>query len=154
MSCESDYNRWHREKNRTIRDNWGKLSPPEIRELIAKIREEYLPIDKYPYSTPTTQAVIAEAHWRLKIIDTNEYKELYRLYSRRPLTPQKRQRIRERDNNKCVICGSGDRLEVDHIIPAAIGGTNEDSNLQTLCMKCNRAKGCTDITLDRRWLRR
>ncbi|MFN9020776.1 MAG: HNH endonuclease [Pseudanabaena sp.] len=31
-------------------------------------------------------------------------------------------------------------LQVDHIIPLAQGGTNEFSNFQTLCAKCNREK--------------
>ena len=31
-------------------------------------------------------------------------------------------------------------LEIDHIIPVAKGGLTEESNLQTLCWKCNRAK--------------
>ena len=33
------------------------------------------------------------------------------------------------------------QLECDHIIPLARGGQTEMSNLQTLCMKCNRKKG-------------
>jgi len=32
-------------------------------------------------------------------------------------------------------------IEVDHIYPIALGGTNEGSNLQLLCRFCNRSKG-------------
>ena len=31
-------------------------------------------------------------------------------------------------------------LEIDHIIPVSKGGLTEESNLQTLCWKCNRSK--------------
>lgn len=31
-------------------------------------------------------------------------------------------------------------LEVDYILPVAKGGLTEESNLQTLCWKCNRRK--------------
>ncbi len=52
--------------------------------------------------------------------------------------------IMTRDNNRCRKCGAtGEqvRLHVDHIKPVAHGGTNEPSNLQTLCEKCNLGKG-------------
>ena len=57
--------------------------------------------------------------------------------------PRKKQKILERDNFKCIACGaSGDFncLEVDHIIPVVNGGSNEYSNLQSLCYKCNMDK--------------
>lgn len=41
----------------------------------------------------------------------------------------------------CALCGSSKHPEIDHIIPIAKGGTNEISNLQVLCRKCNRSKG-------------
>lgn len=62
---------------------------------------------------------------------------------RKAIHPRKKQKILERDNFKCVNCGvSGDfnALEVDHIISIKDGGTNDDSNLQTLCYKCNMVK--------------
>ena len=33
--------------------------------------------------------------------------------------------------------------EVDHIIPVAAGGTDEQSNLRVICMTCNRTRGKT-----------
>ena len=41
----------------------------------------------------------------------------------------------------CVRCMSMKRLTVDHIVPIARGGTNDLSNLQTLCQPCNSRKG-------------
>ena len=120
------------------------MLPHEIRKIIIEKREAYPPNEKYPYSVPTIQDVISTAHWGLKLIDSDEYCKWHKLYARRPISPQKKQMIKDRDNNRCVFCGSRDRLEVDHIIPAAIGGTNDVSNLQTLCKKCNRRKGCKD----------
>ena len=52
-----------------------------------------------------------------------------------------RKRIFERDDYTCQYCGSrGVRLECDHIYPVALGGGNEDSNLATACLSCNRSK--------------
>jgi len=67
---------------------------------------------------------------------------------RTSLNPKKRILVLERDNYTCQKCGrqaSEARLEVDHIIPVSKGGTDEDSNLQTLCFECNRGKGGEEL---------
>lgn len=46
----------------------------------------------------------------------------------------------QRDGDLCRHCGSGEDIEVDHIHPVALGGTDEALNLQLLCRRCNRAK--------------
>lgn len=45
-----------------------------------------------------------------------------------------------RDGARCRKCRTTLRLEVDHIIPVSKGGRTEESNLQTLCRRCNRRK--------------
>ena len=39
----------------------------------------------------------------------------------------------------CAGCG-GIAVTADHIVPRAMGGTDEDSNLQALCVPCHAAK--------------
>lgn len=57
------------------------------------------------------------------------------------LPTAKRRRIMERDAYRCRHCGDHRNLSIDHIIPRAAGGSNDDSNLQTLCIPCNMEKG-------------
>ncbi|HXI12469.1 MAG TPA: HNH endonuclease [Thermoanaerobaculia bacterium] len=45
-----------------------------------------------------------------------------------------------RDEGKCVQCKSREKLEYDHIIPVAKGGSNTERNIQLLCEPCNRTK--------------
>jgi 5-methylcytosine-specific restriction endonuclease McrA len=62
---------------------------------------------------------------------------------REPIPESVRLFVWQRDGGKCVKCGSRERLEFDHIIPLAAGGSNTERNIQLLCEGCNRSKGCT-----------
>jgi 5-methylcytosine-specific restriction endonuclease McrA len=45
-----------------------------------------------------------------------------------------------RSRHSCALCGHKVRLELDHIMPLALGGRHEISNIQLLCRPCNRGK--------------
>ena len=63
------------------------------------------------------------------------------------MTQALRTSIKERDDYTCQKCGANIYeeknllLEIDHIMPLSKGGTSIESNLQTLCWRCNRTKG-------------
>lgn len=40
----------------------------------------------------------------------------------------------------CSVCGSTERLEVDHVVPLSRGGTHDPGNLRVLCGTCHRRK--------------
>jgi hypothetical protein len=52
-----------------------------------------------------------------------------------------RYEVWRRDRGTCVDCGSRARLEFDHIVPLARGGSNTARNLEIRCERCNRGKG-------------
>ncbi len=62
------------------------------------------------------------------------------------MTSSLREKIKQRDNFTCQCChiSTTDEphllLEIDHIVPICKGGLTTESNLQTLCWKCNRTK--------------
>ena len=63
---------------------------------------------------------------------------------RKPLRKSVRFAIFERDAFTCAYCGRRPPavvLEIDHIVPVAEGGSNEDTNLITSCEDCNAGKG-------------
>jgi hypothetical protein len=67
-----------------------------------------------------------------------------RIQTKRNVSARMRHEIFERDGFKCLDCGNspanGALLEVDHTIPISKGGSNDPSNLRTLCSDCNRGK--------------
>jgi hypothetical protein len=63
--------------------------------------------------------------------------------ARKPIGKQIRVQVLVRDKYRCKMCGRTKEevpLEVDHIMPISDGGTDELSNLATLCRDCNRGK--------------
>lgn len=65
------------------------------------------------------------------------------------LSKRVRFEVFKRDGFTCQYCGAhppGVVLECDHIVPVALGGSNDDDNLITACFDCNRGK--SDVSLD------
>jgi hypothetical protein len=62
------------------------------------------------------------------------------------VTPKRRYEVLVRDEHTCQSCGAkapNTLLQVDHIFPRSLGGSNDLENLQTLCVICNIGKGAT-----------
>lgn len=57
---------------------------------------------------------------------------------------RKREAILKRDRYLCVPCADAGRVkeatQVDHRVPEAEGGTDHESNLQSICTECHDAK--------------
>jgi len=54
-----------------------------------------------------------------------------------------------KQGGKCAWCGRdiepGQGFEVDHVVPVALGGSNEPENLQILHRPCHREKTRSDV---------
>jgi diadenosine tetraphosphate (Ap4A) HIT family hydrolase len=60
-----------------------------------------------------------------------------------------RYEVFKRAGFRCELCGVSAEecaLQVDHIVPRKHGGTDDLTNLQALCYKCNANKGARDAT--------
>jgi len=74
-------------------------------------------------------------------VEAFENFEKIRATPREPIPEPIRMFVWQRDRGRCVKCNCQERLEFDHIIPLAKGGSNTERNIQLLCESCNRAKG-------------
>lgn len=68
---------------------------------------------------------------------------------RRELSEREKEQIFIRDHQQCLCCGArrgkSVRLQIDHILPAAMGGETSVENSQTLCKYCNQEKGINEL---------
>lgn len=71
---------------------------------------------------------------------------------RKTLSLKTRYRVMKRDNFTCRACGASRhdnatlKLEIDHVVPLAAGGTDKEENLQVLCVPCNAGKSNDSAT--------
>ena len=66
---------------------------------------------------------------------------------RKAMTRKRRREVLERFDHKCARTGCGEEkgLEIDHIICLALGGTEDDDNLEPLCNPHHREKTDADL---------
>ena len=65
---------------------------------------------------------------------------------RKSISPRRRYEILRRDDHTCRYCGGRApdvALTVDHVIPVALGGTDDPTNLVAACKDCNTGKAST-----------
>ena len=74
------------------------------------------------------------------VVNNNSHTNRLQKEASRYLPEKVRHEVWRRDEGKCCICGSNEKLEFDHIIPFSKGGSNTTRNIQLLCEVCNRQK--------------
>lgn len=108
-------------------DGFDQLTPEEVRELLDLCRQK---IKEYEESR-------GEAIWA------------HRKRMGRVVSGSVRYEVFKQAKYRCLLCGvlrEEKALEVDHIIPKNLGGSDDLSNLQALCYTCNSSKRDTDTT--------
>ena len=132
---------------KNLEEAWKEIGRPPGSRKIARLAQR---ISASPYnrvwgSVRKACEVLARYH-RGEITKDQLLAGSPDLPRRRALALDVRWKVLKRDNYRCTACGATpalDRtviLEVDHITPVARGGTNDLSNLCTLCRSCNVGK--------------
>ncbi|MGD0779382.1 MAG: HNH endonuclease [Dehalococcoidales bacterium] len=98
---------------------------------------------------PRTLRLLRQEGWQINVLgDGNviltSLEKLEARGIRKAISERTRYEVFSRDDFKCQGCGrgidDGVKLVVDHMLPVDWGGTNDISNLQTLCHECNQGK--------------
>lgn len=96
------------------------------------------------FKVPMTEETIVEL---IGLLQSKLTAKAFAKEQRNLMTNALRNKIKERDNFTCCMCGNSVEkepnllLEIDHVKPVSKGGCTVEDNLQTLCWKCNRTKG-------------
>lgn len=141
---------------------WQKASPDKVRERAAAWYAKNA--DKVKASSAKwraenrDKASAAVAKWYAENPDYDanyraNNKEAFRIYvqNRRArkrenggkLSKDISERLFKLQRGKCACCGKplGEDYHLDHVMPLALGGANEDWNMQLLRQRCNNQKG-------------
>ncbi|MEO6955275.1 MAG: hypothetical protein ABI137_00900 [Antricoccus sp.] len=106
------------------------------------------------------QMILNDARWRRVVTDpvTHQVLDVGTMVYRPP--EGMKRRVRERDQRcQWVGCGrAAEHCDIDHVVPAAVGGSTADHNLQCLCRAHHRLKHqttwrqSTNADGDRTWI--
>lgn len=136
----------------------GEMSPDY--QAVALSRVAYLR-RKLPVSRiaqDTFQLLFRDRHFLLTFNQALAHASARKPRVRRvPLPSWLRRGVFYRDNGRCLACGKdltgagflGDTVHFDHIVPIAMGGSNDPTNFQLLCDGCNHEKAATVSTSER-----
>ncbi|MCD8098349.1 MAG: HNH endonuclease [Lachnospiraceae bacterium] len=61
------------------------------------------------------------------------------------ITKALRKRIYARDGYRCALCDCTDGLQIHHFFPRGMGGSDNPSNLITLCWRCHALAHGLDV---------
>jgi len=65
--------------------------------------------------------------------ETEQAENLEKSSRSRSISQEIKDKVWNRDGGKCILCGSNEFIESDHIIPFSKGGSNTYRNIQILC---------------------
>ena len=120
-------------RNHGVVDNDGELLKLRTKHLTYEQRAELMALCEQKMGQFLKQRGLAT--WDYRLIETD------------PVPGDIRYQVLASANGRCQLCGktaADDRIEVDHVIPRSMGGSNDISNLQALCGECNRGKSNRD----------
>lgn len=129
---------------------WGRNNPAEIAAAVNNWHSADSKTKNARYATITTARGVMYHALKLGLISSAEV-SCFDQQQRRDrqkrgyISSQNRKAVLQRDNHRCLLCGSQDNLTVAHITPISRGGNSEIENLQTLCSPCRKDNHASSV---------
>jgi ATP adenylyltransferase len=120
-----------------------KIYPKEVLK-----NHDIASLEKGTYKLSADIKLTPEEKQELIVLSSNKMEEFYTKHPYSDFARHGWGNLRHKmisDHPYCTMCGAKPSpdimLDIDHIQPASKGGSDDPSNLQVLCHKCNRGKG-------------
>jgi len=118
-------------------DEQEALHKVDLQEIFGLSYDEFSVFDKFEAKLAIQRGARLEnldavLHYSDKLIEEST--------NLRAIPQGVKDKVWNRDVGRCVLCGSNELIEFDHIIPFSKGGANTYRNIQILCQSCNRTK--------------
>ena len=140
----------NREKHNQYCAKWQKNNPESLRKRVKKYTEKNANAikqrEKEKRLKDPAKYVQMARNYAKKYPDKVNAKNAERRARRRNqsgvVSTNIIEKLKELQQNKCPCCKKplGDNYHLDHIVPLALGGKHDDSNLQLLIANCNQQK--------------
>lgn len=154
---KASHAKWREKKRDYIRTYYAKhrerLNASAVRSA-KKYKEKYRPVKRATfrrwYYRNQPQAVARTKAWQIANPERAAANAMAAAHRRRArkkqvggsFTAAEFKALCSKYGNACLCCGRSDvKMQPDHVIPLSREGSNDISNIQPLCRKCNRSKG-------------
>lgn len=137
----------HRERERERLREWRRKNPDRAREQTLRATKKSKESGRHAAYRAANVVAVRERQrkWRQNNPEKNRIKALNYLARKKAagtLSAGIVEQLRVKQRNKCACCfiDLSGGFHLDHIMPLALGGANEDVNVQLLCPTCNCSK--------------
>ena len=163
--CRVEYQREYRKKNPNYDAEWVKKNKEKVelsrtKHYLAN-KQKIIDRAKKWAEENREKNILRHREYRVRNADKcsayskvwrEKNKDLKRVYAQNrrakqrenggELSPTLTKKLFDLQKGKCACCGKplGNKFQLDHIMPIALGGKHEDSNIQLLTQKCNAQK--------------
>lgn len=139
--CVRRKNARHRVDNPNYHRKWKKKNPEYYREW-QENNPDYMRLynEKWREENPD-KLRRATKRWRKNNPGYGHKRRVQKKENGGNFTADEWEMVCEYYNYRCLACGKKKSLTADHVIPVSRGGSNDISNIQPLCKRCNSSKG-------------
>ena len=137
---EKQYRLKHKEKyaklSKEYQPKYRELNKEKIKVYNVSYHKEYYKVNKERICARTNKNAKDNPEMKKR----SKFKRRAKLYNNGVFVILDKE-LRALNSKPCTYCGSNNNIEIDHIVPIALGGRHSIGNLTSACRSCNASKG-------------
>ncbi|HQE49833.1 MAG TPA: HNH endonuclease [Fervidobacterium sp.] len=128
----------NKEYHNELKEKWKQENPGYHKEYRIKNRDKMQRASRLWMKNNPERAKIIRANAKNRRRAREEKVES-------TLTSDEWESILKKYNYRCAYCGSGEKIEMDHVVPISKGGGHTFENVVPACRSCNASKSNKDL---------